>query len=97
MNVHYEWVVELVELVDDEEGDIVDIDHYPTYADVAQALRICTADKGHINRVALVKTTERGRGWAYVDLLGKLAPRFENAMGGDMGAVPVKYLKQFNA
>lgn len=99
MGTHYEWVLETVELVEDAEngqyeGDIVDIEHFRTYALLAESVRFWPAEEGEVYRVALVKTVSGRRGWAYVED-GKLSPRFESAMGGDMGPVPGAYVKQF--
>jgi hypothetical protein len=93
MTVHYEWVIETLEGPDDDEVEIVDVDHADTYAEAADRAARCA-----FARIALVRDAEAAggfdRAWAYVEQ-GRLPEWLEDAFGRRAAKVPSRYRAQF--
>jgi hypothetical protein len=94
----YEWVVETVER-DGEDEDILDVNHYDTYAEAKEyAARAGTDFDGVpvFQRIGLVRDEGQhplNRSWAYV-VDGALPSHFSDAYGHLTTKVPTKYFLQ---
>ena len=96
MTIFYEWAIETI----DASGDIEDVDHRDTFAEVLQVIKGGATD-GCSYRVALTRlrycNNDRDqlieRSYAYLDD-GKLPAEFED---GDMCRVPARFHKEVAA
>ena len=101
MTVMFEWDVEEYSPVtsdDYEAGDIIDHNHFGSYADAA-AYASSTPTNGGAYRIVLVRDTLdkydslRNREWAYM-VDGALPEYFEDAYGREGSKVPKRFLRR---
>lgn len=92
MHVSYEWDVETVtttETGDHEAGEVMDHNHFDTYAEAVAFMKSDPGD-GLEYKCALVRDDHNGRTWAYVEN-GRLPEWFEDARGVCVCKVPQRF------
>lgn len=91
MTVGYEWDVEEI----DQHGDVVEHWFQSSYADCLKFIAGNKPDDadGRFD-IVLVKTTDDGRGWCYLNGYGELPERFGDAEDKFFGAVPKPYIHE---
>ena len=96
MKARYEWDVECYATCAHDEwdaGDVIDHDHWDTYAEARAALAGApvTACVGY--RLVLVRDDENGRAWAYMD--GNWLPEsLDDALGDPVCMVPARFVRE---
>ena len=92
MAVFYEWGVETVTAVDNEdheENEVLDHDFCGSFAQ-AKAIADCAPPEGCRFDIVLVRDDDDRRSWAYLDD-GKLPLYAEDANGSQWGEIPKKF------
>jgi hypothetical protein len=89
MSVIYEWDVEEVSTLPEDQGDIIEHWFQTSYAGCVKKSAEAP-QAGAEWKVVLVRDDDEGRSWAYMDD-GKLPEHFTDANGADCAKVPQKF------
>jgi hypothetical protein len=102
MPAYYEWTVELIEDYRDGCNDIVDSNHFDTYADAKRYADSLTVPYSHYIDIGVERRMYNADGdlistaWAYIED-GKLPAFFEDAYGRVAVKVPARFHKELQA
>jgi hypothetical protein len=95
MAVAYEWDVELVEDVDeDEEKEILEHFHQTSFAECFDFVVKNPPASGTCYQIVLVRDDDDRRAWAYLEDNKALPEQFEDADGRDYAKVPKRFHDQ---
>lgn len=93
----YEWDIETVDI---ESEDILDHDHRDKLSEYGldQLIRAINGDRETpttMTRLVLVRDTEAGRAWAYLNEWGELPNKFLDAYDKPVAPMPKRFVTEF--
>lgn len=94
MTVYYEWDIEVVqdvETLDKESGEILEHMHQESYRQVLDFIHRNPPEEGTRYDVVLVRDDDEGRSWSYMGLDGKLDEFFYDAYLKKTSKVPKRF------